>query len=175
MRIWTNFKKWALKPPVDDIDPIKWPRSSPLAPKATGWRATVPGDCLRMVDEPVASFLDSFYRDKKRYVIERIQQEQYTGPIYQWMGKDSYFSILDQQTSKVYHAFVHDNKLSHVTGLPFNLNHWEFKALYIGIRYHRREAKDRRARITASRTFREQQAAYQAEKRTREDFAHQFR
>lgn len=132
----------------------------------------------RMVGEPVTSFIASLAREPKRYKIERIptlnEFPKYT--CYNWMHKGAgTWKFTDTKTGLTLGAYVHDpGRLCSVYGLPFDLNHWELKALYMAFYNRRNKAQERKERMRQSACERAWKLKKEREKIDRLAFAKQF-
>lgn len=108
----------------------------------------------RMIGEPVTSFLASLAKDRRRYKIERVNTldefPKYT--CYDWMHNGAgTWKFIDTKTGLELGAYIHERgRVYQVYGLPFDLNHWELKAVYEGFTKRREKAEARRERMRQS-------------------------
>lgn len=158
MSMWTSFKKWALAPEKDSI--------MELAPK-TKYDS--------MVGEPVISFLESLEREPKRYKLESLSECEYTGDVYHWMNESGLHKLTDTKHGTEYPAYIHGKVLYSVSGLPFDLNHWELKAIYTAFVELRRPARIRRERIREAAYQRERDKQVKKELEDRLQYAQRFK
>ncbi|ATN92885.1 hypothetical protein QGX11_gp122 [Pseudomonas phage PPSC2] len=158
----------------------KWLASDgkPHHTKALPSRETLEEQDAHMVGEPVTSFIASLAREPKRYKIERVltldEFPKYTA--YHWMhsGAGSW-KFTDTKTGLTLGAYVHEQgRVYAVYGLPFDLNHWELKAIYTAFYKGRHKAEERKERMRQSAWERARKFKEEREKIDRLAFAKQF-
>ena len=107
----------------------------------------------RMIGEPVTSFIASLAREPRRYKVERVLTlDEFPGyTCYGWMNHGAgTWKMTDTKTKLVVGAYIHERgKIYNVYGLPFDLNHWELKALYEAFHSRYYKAQQRKERIRA--------------------------
>lgn len=161
-----TFKKWLASDGTPHI-------------KSLPSRETLEEQDARMVGEPVTSFIASLAREPKRYKIERVltlkEFPKYTH--YHWMnsGSAGTWKFTDTKTGLTLGAYVHEEgRVWAVYGLPFDLNHWELKAIYMAFYNSRHKAEERKERMRQSARERARKFKEELEKVDRLAFAKQF-
>lgn len=135
----------------------------------------------RMIGEPVKTFLQSLKQERKRYKLQRVlklSKGNYPDfTCYHWMKGAGFWELTDTKTGKTFGAYVHEEgRVYEVHSLPFQLNHWELKALWDAFNgNYRAGAKERKERMVDARYARLREARYAQEQKARLEFAEQFK
>lgn len=133
----------------------------------------------RMVGEPVVSFLETLEKNPKRYKLEKVlklSSDEYPNyTCYDWMRGAGHYKLTDLKTGNTWAAYVHgQDRVHQVYGLPFDLNHWELKALWEGFNTFRLKSRERRELMVNAQHTRLREEKLAQERIERALYAKQF-